>query len=70
MSAPTEAVSHFWSRLRERSRVSVEHPDLPDELRMAAGDMVAVVWKTAQTMARDSVTQLRQEVSKRHMKQN
>ena len=37
MSAPTEAVRHFWSTLREQARVSVEHVDLPDELRMVAG---------------------------------
>jgi chromosome segregation ATPase len=63
MSVPTEALSHFWDTLRERSRVSVEHADLPDELRTAAGDMVAAVWKTAQTMARESVAQLRQEAA-------
>lgn len=63
MSAPTEALNHFWETLRERSRVSVEHADLPDELKTAAGEMVAAVWKTAQSMARESVTQLRQEAA-------
>lgn len=63
MSAPTEALNRFWDTLRERSRVSVEHADLPDELKAAAGDMVAAVWKTAQTMARASVAQLGQEAA-------
>lgn len=63
MSAPTEALNHFWDTLRERSRVSVEHADLPDELKTTAGDMVAAVWKTAQAMARESVVQLRQEAA-------
>lgn len=63
MSAPSEALSHFWETLRERSRVSVEHADLPDELRTAAGEMVATVWKSAQAMARDSIAQIRQEIS-------
>jgi hypothetical protein len=63
MSAPTEALNHFWNTLRERSRVSVEHADLPDDLKKTAGDMVAAVWKAAQTMARDSVVQLRQEAA-------
>lgn len=63
MSAPTEALNHFWDTLRERSRVSVEHADLPDDLKAAAGDMVAAVWKTAQNMARESVDQLRAEAA-------
>jgi chromosome segregation ATPase len=63
MSAPTEALNHFWDTLRERSRVSIEHADLPDELKATAGDMVATVWKTAQTMARESIAQLRQEAA-------
>jgi hypothetical protein len=62
MSAPTEALSHFWGTLRERSRVTVEHADLPDELKAAAGDMVATLWKTAQAKARDSVAHLKEEV--------
>jgi chromosome segregation ATPase len=63
MSAPTEALNDFWDTLRERSRVSVEHAGLPDELKTAAGDMVAAVWKSAQAMARESVAQLRQEAA-------
>jgi chromosome segregation ATPase len=39
--------------------VSVEHADLPDELKAAAGDMVASIWKASQVMAQDSVAQLR-----------
>jgi chromosome segregation ATPase len=61
MSAPTEALSHFWNTLRERSRVTVEHADLPDELRAAAGEMVATLWKSAQTMSRDALAELRAE---------
>ena len=63
ISAPTEALNHFWETLRERSRVSVEHADLADELKTAAGEMAAAVWMTAQRMARESVTQLRQEAA-------
>ncbi|QBE66254.1 DNA-binding protein [Pseudoduganella lutea] len=37
MSAPAEALAKFWSQLRERSRVTIEGPDLPDALRSAAG---------------------------------
>src|SRR5215217_6554522 len=33
MSAPAEALAKFWSQLRERSRVTIEGPDLPEALR-------------------------------------
>lgn len=55
MSAPTAALSEFWDTLRERFRVSVEHADLPDELRAAAGEMVAALWRSAQTISKDAL---------------
>jgi chromosome segregation ATPase len=61
MSAPTEALNKFWSTLRERSRVTVEHVDLPDELQAAAGEMVAALWKSAQTRSWDGLAELRAE---------
>jgi len=61
MSAPTEALNKFWSTLRERSRVTVEHADLPDELQAAAGEMVAALWKSAQTRSWDALAELRSE---------
>ena len=35
MSAPAEALARFWSDLREKSRVRIEHPDLPEGLKAA-----------------------------------
>lgn len=61
MSAPTEALNQFWKTLRERSRVTVDHADLPDELRTAAGDMVAVLWTSAQTISLNNLSSLRTE---------
>ncbi len=55
MSAPTAALREFWSTLRERSRVSVEHADLPDELRAVAGDMLAALWRSAQAASNDAL---------------
>ena len=37
MSAPAEALSKFWENLREKSRVRIEHPDVPEALRDIAG---------------------------------
>jgi chromosome segregation ATPase len=51
MSAPAEALSKFWSDLREKSRVRIERPDLPDEVKGAAGELVASLWALAQDRA-------------------
>jgi len=63
MSAPTEALNQFWSTLRERARVTVEHADLPDELQAAAGEMVAAFWKSAQARSWDALAELRFETT-------
>lgn len=61
MSAPAEALAKFWNDLRQKSRVRIEHPDLPDELKVAAGDMVATLWSKAQTSAQDNFIAYRTE---------
>ncbi|KFC76340.1 DNA-binding protein [Massilia sp. LC238] len=58
MSAPTEALNHFWKTLRERSRVTIEHSDLPDELRAAAGELVATLWRSAQSKSHEALAAL------------
>src|SRR5476651_2530719 len=49
MTAPADALTKFWEDLREKSRVRIEHPDLPESLKSAAGDLTAVLWANAQT---------------------
>jgi chromosome segregation ATPase len=61
MSAPAEALAKFWETLREKSRVRIEHPDLPEALRDAAGEMIGVLWQRAQASAQESLVQLRDE---------
>ncbi len=61
MSAPAEALSRFWSDLREKSRVRIEHPDLPDALKVAAGELVASLWVQAQGSAQESLAVFRRE---------
>lgn len=61
MSAPAEALAKFWSTLREKSRVRIEHPDLPEELRDAAGEAIGALWQRAQALAQDSLASLRGE---------
>jgi DNA repair exonuclease SbcCD ATPase subunit len=61
MSAPAEALNKFWADLREKSRVRIEHPDLPDSLKTAAGELTATLWSAAQAAATESLASLKSE---------
>ncbi len=61
MSAPAEALNKFWEDLRKKSRVKIEHPDLPEVLKTAAGELTATLWSTAQTMAHETLASYRTE---------
>lgn len=61
MSAPAEALAKFWEDLREKSRVRIEHPDLPDSLKSAAGDLVVALWTQAQAAAQEGLAAFRSE---------
>lgn len=62
MSAPAEALARFWADLREKSRVRIEHPDLPETLKSAAGELVASLWTQAQEAAQKELAAFRAEV--------
>ncbi|MGF6649490.1 chromosome segregation ATPase [Paraburkholderia youngii] len=62
MSTPVAVLNAFWAELREKSRVRIEHADLPAELRDAAGELVATLWKRAAGAAEDALQTLRTEV--------
>jgi hypothetical protein len=51
MGTPTEVLAEFWRELREKSRVKLDHPDLPTELRDAAGTLLATLWERAAATA-------------------
>lgn len=61
MSAPAEALNKFWEDLRDKSRVRIEHPELPESLKAAAGELVATLWSTAQGAAQEGLATLRSE---------
>jgi chromosome segregation ATPase len=63
MSAPTQALTLFWKDLREKSRVRIEQPDLPDALRQTAGELVSGLWGNAQSLAQQSLAVFRQEAN-------
>jgi Plasmid replication region DNA-binding N-term len=51
MSAPAAALQEFWKNLREKSRVTLDRPDLPDEVRDLCADLVSSVWLRALSCA-------------------
>lgn len=59
MSAPADALGKFWKDLREKSRVHIENPDLPEDLKKTAGEMVGALWTKAQGLAQESLNGLR-----------
>jgi chromosome segregation ATPase len=65
MSAPADALNRFWETLREKSRMRIEHPDLPESLRDAAGEMVGALWQRAQAEAKSTLSALQEEAEAR-----
>ncbi|MBP0592998.1 DNA-binding protein [Paraburkholderia sp. LEh10] len=62
MGTPAAVLGEFWAELREKSRVRIEHPDLPADLRDAAGELVATLWTRATASAQAELESLRAEV--------
>jgi chromosome segregation ATPase len=62
MSTPTQVLGEFWTELREKSRVRIEHPDLPADLGAAAGELVATLWTRATASAEAALDTLCTEV--------
>ncbi|MFC5430617.1 DNA-binding protein [Paraburkholderia denitrificans] len=62
MGTPTTVLAEFWSDLREKSRVRIEHADLPEDLQGAAGEFIGALWIRANAAAQASLAALREEV--------
>lgn len=61
MSAPAEALGKFWQELRDKSRIRIEHPDLPEAVKSAAGDLVENLWSQALAAANEGLEVFRAE---------
>jgi DNA repair exonuclease SbcCD ATPase subunit len=62
MSTPASVLGEFWADLREKSRVRIEHPDLPADLGEAAGELIGTLWTRATASAQAELTALRDEI--------
>lgn len=54
MSAPAQALQNFWEELREKSRVRIDHADLPESLLNKVGDLTSQLWLDALAHAKES----------------
>lgn len=63
MNVPAEVLSAFWKDLRERTRVRIDHPGLPDGLRQTAGNLVQQLWAQALAEANASFDAAREAAS-------
>lgn len=61
MSAPATALDRFWENLRSKCKVTLNAPDLPPDLAATAGDLVAGLWRRAQTEASENFAESRNE---------
>lgn len=71
MTAPSQAVNNFWSELRNKRRVDIEHPGLPDSLREFAGEALNTLWNGALEVAKQHYQSIQLEAkglehNKRH----
>jgi hypothetical protein len=52
MQTVTTSLGAFWEDLRERSRLKIDHPGVPEDLTGATGDMVQAIWGKANIQAK------------------
>ncbi|MDK3022635.1 DNA-binding protein [Cupriavidus taiwanensis] len=61
MGTPAEVLQAFWQELRGRTRVTIDHPDLPEALKDIAAGAVQTIWQAANEAATGELATLRAE---------
>lgn len=61
MSTPADVLNRFWQDLRERTRVKIDHPDLPDVVKQVAAEAVLSIWHSASEASAAELSTLRAE---------
>jgi hypothetical protein len=61
MGTPAEVLRGFWQDLRERSRVRLAQPGLPEAFAELGGELVATLWQRASELAAAELESLRDE---------
>jgi hypothetical protein len=61
MSTPSHVPHRFWQDLRDKTRVTIDHPDLPEALKQVAAEAVLAIWQAASSAAATELAALRAE---------
>ncbi|KVD75139.1 DNA-binding protein [Burkholderia ubonensis] len=61
MGTPADVLNRFWQDLRERTRVKIDHPDLPDAVKQVAAEAVLTIWHSASEASAAELAALRAE---------
>lgn len=61
MSTPTDVLNQFWQDLRDKTRVKIDHPDLPEAMKQVAAEAVLAIWQAASSAAAAELAALRAE---------
>lgn len=61
MSAPAKALRDFWTDIRDKSRVDIGQPDLPEEVAKVAGELAVTLWSFANESASRALDGLRND---------
>lgn len=61
MNTVATVLNEFWSTLRENTRVRIDHPGVPDELKNQVGELIESVWEKANVAARGELSAMMAE---------
>ncbi|MFM0415980.1 DNA-binding protein [Paraburkholderia aromaticivorans] len=61
MNTPADVLNQFWQDLRNKTRVKIDHPDLPDAMKQVAAEAVLSIWQAASETATGELAVLRAE---------
>ncbi|WP_425953212.1 DNA-binding protein [Ralstonia pseudosolanacearum] len=61
MGVPGEVLAKFWQELRERTRVRIEHPEMPEAIKQVAAEAVLNIWKAASGAAAGELAEFREQ---------
>jgi chromosome segregation ATPase len=61
MTTPADVLNQFWQDLRNKTRVKIDHPDLPDAMKQVAAEAVLTIWQAASEAATGELAALRAE---------
>jgi len=62
MNTPADAVAKFWEEIRNKARVEIDRPDMPEEVKAVAADAIQALWIHATERARSELAAVRLEM--------